>query len=251
MNPPVLYPTLPRDLACPSRFARTLRREPVPAPFLSTVLGKQVHQRIAQALRAGRPVAQSAFPLPRRVLLFESETLEGLTSRAHRALTRFEQTYRPQLQGPLQVEVRLQHAVEGHLLVGRLDLLTPGMIWDWKTGSPQDSEAQLSLYLVLARAKGLAVREARAVGLGDGTERRVAWSDGILPWARRWVRLTHEQLRRALAHPDALNPGPACRYCPYAHACPAAQAPARWVVDTHSGTRRPVTEITRPQQPFG
>ncbi len=175
----ILYPTLEADLACPSRYVRArVRKELVPAPFASAVLGKEVHERIALSLREGVQVNQGGFRLPRRVLLSEGEELGSLLERAQRSLTRFEADYRPDLGGdPCLVEEFLAWNLELDeklvRLMGKLDLLLghgEGQeIWDWKTGSPKNSREQMRLYLFLAYgATGNPPRLARAIGLESG-----------------------------------------------------------------------------------
>lgn len=237
-----LYPTLEVDLACPSRYVRArVRKELVPAPFASTVLGKEVHERIASSLRGGVPVNQESFRLPRRVLLSEGEELGSLLGRAQRSLARFEADYRPDLWGePCLVEEFLTWNLEldGELLqfVGRLDLLLGQEVWDWKTGSPKNGREQLRLYLfLLYGATGEPPRLARAVSLESGEEAAEAWSGEIVSWGYAWLRRVRKALEAALANPEALNPGPACRYCPYAHACQASVAPKRYLLDTRTG----------------
>lgn len=256
----ILYPTLEADLTCPSRYVRTrLRKEPTLAPFASTVLGKEVHERIASSLHRGvavsqaddplqdglSPVHRKAFRLPRRVMLSEGEKLDSLLDRAQRSLARFEADYRPGLQGKAyQVEEFLAWNLdldgEPVCFMGKLDLLLgqgeDQEVWDWKTGNPKNSQKQLRLYLFLVHgATGNPPRLARAVGLESGEEVVEAWSGEIIPWGYAWLRRMRENLNAALANPKALNPGPACRYCPYAHACPASAAPGRYLLDTCTG----------------
>ncbi|RIH88263.1 PD-(D/E)XK nuclease superfamily protein [Meiothermus luteus] len=242
-----LYPTLEADLACPSRYVRTqLHKEPSLAPFASTALGKEVHGRIATSLRLGLPVNQGAFRLPRRVMLSEGEKLDDLLNRAQRGLARFEADYRPNLEGEAHrveafVEWKLELDGKPVRFVGKLDLLLGQEIWDWKTGNPGGSREQLRLYLFLAYgATGNPPRLARAVGLESGEEVVEPWSEEIIPWGYARLRRMQESLCTALANPKALNPGRACRYCPYAHACSASQAPGRYLLDTRTGE---VTEL--------
>ncbi len=241
-----LFPTLEADLACPSRYVRThVFREEVPGPFASTALGKEVHARIAQSLRQGAPVDLRPFRLPRRLVLSQEESLDGLLERARASLERFEACHRPLLAGQaLWVEERLsaEFTLDGQPLEfrGRVDVRTAGgEILDWKTSSPKDPH-QLRLYLFLLRqTTGKEPREARAVGLADGKELREAWSEEIIPWGYRRLQAMKEALEAALANPR-VNPGPACRHCPYAHACPASVAPPRRLVDTFTGEVRPL-----------
>ncbi len=255
-----LYPTLEAELSCPSRYARAkLHKELILAPFASTVLGGEVHQRIASSLRSGSeeskreysakdgpsPLLHKAFQLPRRVILSEDEDLDGLLGRAKNCLAHFETDYWPRLQGEVyRVEEFLAWELEldGEQIrfVGKLDvLLGQGKnqeVWDWKTGSPKNSREQLRLYLFLVYgATGNPPRLARAVGLEGGEEVLEAWSEEIIPWGYAWLRRMRKGLNTALANPKALNPGPACRYCSYAHACPASAAPKRYLLDIRTG----------------
>lgn len=241
-----LFPTLEADLACPNRYVRThVFREEVPGPFASAALGKEVHARIARSLRRGAPVDLSPFRLPRRLVLSQGESLEGLLERARASLERFEAHHRPLLDGQkLWVEERLtaRFTLDGRPveLKGRLDVLTEGgKVLDWKTSSPRDP-SQLRFYLFLFhQATGKEPCEARAVGLVGGEELREAWSGEIIPWGYRRLQVLKGILEAALANPR-VNPGPACRYCPYAHACPASVAPPRRLVDTLTGEARPL-----------
>ncbi|RIH88969.1 PD-(D/E)XK nuclease family protein [Calidithermus roseus] len=265
----ILYPTLEADLTCPSRYVRArLRKEPTLAPFASTVLGKEVHERIASSLRqgvvvsqaddplrdvtggGGRPVHRKTFQLPRRVMLSEGEKLDSLLDRAQKGLARFEADYRPGLQGEAhRVEEFLAWnlELEGELVrfMGKLDLLLSQgedqEVWDWKTGNPKNSREQLRLYLFLVYgATGNPPRLARAVGLESGEEVVEVWSEEVIPWGYAWLQRMRKSLSAALTNPRALNPGPVCRYCPYAHACPASAAPRRYLLDTRTGE---VTEV--------
>lgn len=255
-----LYPTLEADLSCPSRYVRAkLHKELILAPFASTVLGREVHERIASSLRPGSeeskreysaqdrllPLLHKAFQLPRRVILSEGEDLDNLLGRAKECLLRFEADYCPRLQGEVyRVEEFLAWELEldGEPIrfVGKLDLLLgqgeDQEVWDWKTGSPKNSREQLRLYLFLVYgATGNPPRLARAVGLESGEEVVEAWSGEIIPWGYAWLRRMRKGLNTALTNPKALNPGPACRYCSYAHACPASAAPRRYLLDIRTG----------------
>lgn len=243
---PILFPSLEADLACPSRYVRTyVLREEVPGPFASTALGKEVHARIARSLRQGTPVDLSPMRLPRRVVLSEGEGLDGLMERAETALKRFEGDYRPLLRGQeLWVEEKLvaRLTLDGQPLHlhGRVDVWTDGgEVFDWKTSAPRDPH-QLRFYLfLLHQATGTEPRTARAVDLVGGAELVEAWSPEVVRWGYQRLRAMKEAVEAALDNPRTV-PGPACRYCPYAHACPASVAPPRRLVDTLTGESHPL-----------
>lgn len=240
----VLYPSIKGDLACPSRFTRAkVHKEHCTAPFASTVLGSKVHEHIAKSLRSGLPASQEIPVLPRRLILNDGESLDRLLERAHRSIDRFNVQYRPQLiTKALQVEKSLSWDVSlgGRPVrfLGKVDLILEEdlEILDWKTGSLQGSHDQLRLYLFLVyQTTGKTPSLARAVSLESGEEVVEPWSNDIVTWGYDWLGSTKKSLDMVMANPQALNPGPACRYCPYAHACPASAAPARYLLDTRTG----------------
>ncbi len=237
-------------LRCPRRFhLEKVRRERVLAPFASSVLGREVHRRIAVSLRHGEPADEGSFALPKRVLLPKGETLDDLTWRAQHALTFFNVKCRAWLG-----EQRICH-VEHYIVrpvglggatiqvSGILDLIFTSaegdVLIDWKTGSAQRSEDQLRFYLGLRFLEtGRAPRQAEAVGLSAGDSLCVTWDEDLLAWFGGKL----ERLKRDLEayHTQEAVPGRHCTYCPYAQGCEVGEAPERYLLDTHTGE---LTEI--------
>jgi CRISPR/Cas system-associated exonuclease Cas4 (RecB family) len=242
-----LYPTLRTELTCPSRYTRSkVRREPIPAPFASSIYGKVAHQRIAQSLCLGKPPDHVPIALPARVMLNDGEDLEALSDRAMDSLHYWEQKCLPWLEQleVLAVEHRTVWSLERHSkrvrFSGVLDLIvrTPKgqLIVDWKTGSLQGAQEQLAFYLILHyQETGCCGLQAEAISLSSGEVEGIHWQ----PEYEGWVLSQLDEMLGALetiqAHPDKVMPGPHCRYCPYAHDCPASCAGQRRVVSTRTG----------------
>ena len=232
-------------LRCPRRFhLEKVHRERVLAPFASSVLGREVHRRIAVSLRHGEPADEGSFALPKRVLLPKGETLDDLTWRAQHALTFFNVKCRAWLG-----EQRLRH-VEHYIVQpvelggatvqvsGILDLIFTSaegdVLIDWKTGSAQRSEDQLRFYLGLRFLEtGRAPRQAEAVGLSAGDSLCVGWDEDLPAWFGGKLEQMHTNL--GACHTQAAVPGRHCTYCPYAQGCEVGEAPERYLLDTHTG----------------
>lgn len=233
MNPPFSY-SLSQTLRCPRRFGlEKLQKEPVLAPFASSVLGGEVHARIAAGLRNREPADERPFRLPKRVLLHAGESLDDLIWRAHTALTFYNAKCYAWLcaRNVYRVEnyISRSYKLEGEIVQvsGILDLVlsTPeeDVLIDWKTGSAQRSEDQLKFYLMLRFLEtGRRPRHAEAVALGTGEPLCIPWDDSVEPWFARKL----ERMRRdlgACSTGEAVS-GTHCSYCPYAHRCELSEA---------------------------
>ncbi|MDR5702616.1 MAG: PD-(D/E)XK nuclease family protein [Armatimonadota bacterium] len=241
------------ELACPYRYVRThLQEEYILAPFAASWFGQKVHERISRSLRYGLPIDERPFWLPPKLVLQEGEDLQELIRRANAGLQRFEREIRPSLLGKsLSIEERFvwDFWLEGRpvRLVGKMDVVVTGAevdeILDWKTGDVAGSQDQLRYYLVLYhRSTGKVAQRARAIGLETGDTLEESWDEELEEWAMTRVATMVELKLRTLEKPDQREPGPQCRFCPFASTCPASVAPSRYLVDTRTGQISPLRD---------
>jgi hypothetical protein len=189
-------PNLHTILSCPKRFylERVLRRN-IPAPFASSVMGQEVHKRIAKSLRTSSPVSTAPLPLPRRVILGQDQDLEELMDRAQQALYRFN-ACREWL-GQYET-VAVEHRITlpyfcgaGFVQVGGvIDLIlkTPQgeVLIDWKTGSY--AAEQLKFYLLRYYETLEPPKHAEAISLGTGESLCVVhWEESLNEWFEEMV----------------------------------------------------------------
>ena len=243
---PLSY-SLTATLACPRRYTlERVERRLVPAPFVSSFLGRRVHQRVARSLREDEPASLESFRLPRRLLLREGDDVNTLLHRATESLHFFNRKGRPWVEGHtlLHTEHFISVPLRGCGLPlwgsGKLDAILEmrrgELIVDWKTGALAQPTAQLRFYLELRRLEtGCDALRAEALSLSSGESVVVAWDEGTHGWFQEHVYEMVARLEDARTHPDRLVPGTHCGYCPYAHGCEASEAGPRRVLDTETG----------------
>jgi hypothetical protein len=237
-------------IECPNRYARQyLRREAVPAPFLVTHLGSEVHDRIAHSLQAREEPSAAPFKLPARAILVAGQTVEDLEQRSRTALEEFRREHLPRSGGglvecPVTLELRTP---AGKVRVNaRLDHLAVStaraLITDWKTGPLRNVRLQLATAAYWAhQALGLDNVVARAVSLTSGACEEVAWSRALA----EEVEVAYGQAAVAVARvsggEEPARPGGGCLWCPYALACQAVGEPPWTMVNTRTGEMTPLT----------
>lgn len=242
-----LYPTLEQTLSCPKRYTlETVQRNNVLAPFMTSELGKQVHNRIAHSLRTGKPANKQEFSLPRRLLLNHGESTDTLMTRAYECLHNFNEHCRPWLIGleVMAVEHKVSTTVnwfeEPINLSGRIDavLRTPDslLLLDWKTGGMIRTDEQLKWYVALYTMNNPdCVLEARAMNLVSSETVVVKDFEKPQVWLYEKVKALLTLLKLAKQQPMKAVAGQQCHYCPYAEGCGSSVAKPRTMLDTFDG----------------
>jgi PD-(D/E)XK nuclease superfamily len=242
-----LYPTLEQTLSCPKRYTlEKVQRKDVPAPFMTSELGKQVHSRIAHSLRTGKAANQQEFCLPRRLLLNQGESADTLMTRAYDCLHNFNEHYQPWLAGleVIAVEQKLCFKPnwfdEPVTISGVIDAIvktTDGLrLLDWKTGGLIRTDEQLRWYLALYSMDYPDVRlEAWAVNLFSSETILVKDFETPQQWLYTKVKALLTSLQIARDNPYKTVSGQQCWYCPYAQECDSSKAKPRVMLDTVTG----------------
>ncbi len=243
-----LYPTLEQTLSCPKRYTlEIVQRKDVPAPFMTSELGRQVHHRIAHSLRTGTPAKERDFSLPRRLLLNHAESADTLMTRAYECLHNFNEHCRPWLVDleVVAVEHKVSTAVnwfeEPTVLSGRIDavLRNPDgslLLLDWKTGGMIRTDEQLKWYVALYTMNNPdGVLEARAMNLVSSEAVVVKDFEKPQAWLYEKVKALLTLLKLAKQQPMKAVAGQQCYYCPYARACGSSVAKPRTMLDTFDG----------------
>lgn len=243
-----LYPTLEQTLSCPKRYTlETIQRKDVLAPFMTSELGRQVHNRIAHSLRTGKPANEQEFSLPRRLLLNHGENGDTLMTRAYECLHNFNEHCRPWLEGleVVAVEQRVSVSVnwfeEPINLSGRIDAVLRNfdgsfLLLDWKTGGMIRSDEQLKWYVALYEMSNPdCVLEARALNLVSSETVVVRDFENPQVWLYEKVKALLMLLKLAKQQPLKAVAGQQCHYCPYAEGCGSSVAKPRTMLDTFDG----------------
>jgi hypothetical protein len=243
-----LYPTLEQTLSCPKRYTlETVQRKEILAPFMTSELGSQAHNRIAHSLRAGKPANVQEFSLPRRLLLNYGENAEAPMTRAYECLHNFNEYCRPWLTGfeVVAVEQKISTTVnwfeESVTLSGRIDavLRIPEgglLLLDWKTGGMIRTDEQLKWYVALYEMNDPdCVLEARALNLLSSETVVVKDFEKPQTWLYEKVKALLTLLNLAKQQPMKAVAGQQCHYCPYTEGCSPNVAKPRTMLDTFDG----------------
>lgn len=242
-----LYPTLAQTLSCPKRYTlEKVQRKEILAPFMTSELGRQVHNRIAHSLRSNKPANESELCLPRRLLLSQGESPDTLMTRAYACLEHFNNYYRPWL-AEFEV-VAVEHKIVSRLswfdeaitISGVIDAVvkTPDgvLLLDWKTGSMAGVDEQLRWYFALyCMDQPETQLEARAINLFSSETYVVKDFATPQSWLANKVRALLSSFKLAQENKHKAVAGRQCQYCPYAEGCGSSTAKARVMLDTFTG----------------
>jgi PD-(D/E)XK nuclease superfamily len=242
-----LYPTLEQTLSCPKRYTlEKVQRKDVPAPFMTSELGNQVHSRIAHSLRTGKPANEQEFCLPRRLLLNQRESADTLMIRAYDCLHNFNEYCRPWLDGLEVIAVEQKLCFKPHwfdepvTISGRIDAVLKTsdglLLLDWKTGGMIRTDEQLRWYVALYTMNNPNYAlEARAINLLSSET--VVVKDFVAPqtWLYEKVKALMTALNLAQQEPMKAVAGQQCHYCAYAEGCGPSKAKPRTMLDTFDG----------------
>lgn len=216
-------------LACPRiRYHRARGTDELPDHFLQ-VKGHKCHEAISKTL-SGQPVDISVEDFP--------EAEQSIIGTANLISSRISEWAKGKDLGDAGFEVRLEMPLrDGYKLVGKIDLVTPEMIVDFKTGSKRNTleyRIQLLAYEMLAKYNGLVDPDAKIklinVFLGDGVEelepyqsKRVSKDDDLkVLQAMIDEAISNSEVIKAGIAPPCKNDLGECALCRFRHICRGA-----------------------------
>ncbi len=227
--------------ACPLKykFARVFR---IPQePTLHQRFGIAVHQVLERFHHGGEATGSLGSLEELRGLLDTAWRRQGfgdsdeerqLRAKAEAALGRYHAAARAEPGRPVWFERSFTFKLGPHTVRGRVDRVDrlPGgeyELIDYKTGRPRSAEAladdvQLSLYTVAAReAWGLEASRGAYLYLLDDAKVAISGDAERAEWIRAVAHEVAEGIRAQEFEPTPS--GPACGFCDYRMACPAAE----------------------------